>query len=63
MTLDESWVTEMARLFAQRDHARSMLERWQRKVEEAEAAIIALKVNQEPVTVIENTEPEQVPVA
>ena len=63
MTLDENWVTEMARLFARRDHARSMLERWQAKVDEAEAAIIALKVNQEPVTVIENTEPEPAPVA
>jgi len=62
MTLDESWVTEMARLFAQRDHARSMLERWQNKVEEAETAIIALKVGQGAAP-DQVAEPEQVPVA
>ena len=62
MTLDESWVTEMARLFARRDHARSMLERWQAKVDEAEAAIIALKTGQEPAPAPE-TELEPVPVA
>jgi hypothetical protein len=62
MTLDENWVLEMANLFAKRDHARSMLERWQKKIDEAEAAIIALKIGQEqapdPVT-----ESEPVPVA
>jgi hypothetical protein len=62
MTLDENWVTEMARLFARRDHARSMLERWQAKVDEAEAAIIALKTGQEPAPAPE-TEPEPAPVA
>ena len=62
MTLDENWVTEMARLFARRDHARSMLERWQAKVDEAEAAIIALKTGQE-ATPAPETEPEPAPVA
>ena len=62
MTLDESWVTEMARLFTRRDHARSMLERWQAKVDEAEAAIIALKTGQE-ATPTPETEPEPAPVA
>jgi uncharacterized protein YfcZ (UPF0381/DUF406 family) len=47
MTLDEQWVSEMAKLFRDRDHARQMLDRWTKKVEEAEAAIIALKVQQD----------------
>lgn len=59
MTLDENWVTEMAQLFAKRDHARQMLERWETKVREAEEAIIALKTNQEPVP---TPEPVQEPV-
>jgi hypothetical protein len=49
MTLDENWVTEMAQLFAKRDHAKQMLERWEAKFRDAEEAIIALKVNNEPV--------------
>jgi hypothetical protein len=62
MTLDENWVKEMGSLFAKRDHARSMLERWQIKVDEAEAAIIALKLNTEPVP-DPAVELEQAPIA
>jgi len=39
-----------------------MLERWQAKVDEAEAAIIALKTGQE-ATPAPETEPEPAPVA
>jgi len=62
MTLDENWVTEMAQLFAKRDHARQMLERWQTKVTEAEDAIIALKVNNEPIPDPQPLSPEPDPV-
>jgi len=56
MTLDENWVAEMASLFAKRDHARQAIERWQKKLNEAEEAIIALKISHEPTP-----EPEPVP--
>jgi hypothetical protein len=56
MTLDENWVAEMAALFAKRDHARLAIERWQKKLDDAEQAIIALKVSHEPVP-----DPEPVP--
>jgi hypothetical protein len=57
MTLDENWVTEMANLFAKRDHARTMQDRWTKKVTEAEEAIITLKMNHlEPVP-----DPEPIP--
>jgi uncharacterized protein YfcZ (UPF0381/DUF406 family) len=58
MTLDENWVKEMGQLFAKRDHAKQMLERWEAKVREAEEAIIALRLSQETVP---TSEPEPAP--
>jgi hypothetical protein len=38
----EEWFMEMAKLIKARDHGLQMIERWQTKVNEAEAAIATL---------------------
>lgn len=57
--LTQEWFMEMAKLIKARDHGLQMIERWQTKVNEAEAAIAALS---EGTPAAVEPAPEPVPV-
>jgi hypothetical protein len=57
--LTQEWFMEMARLIKARDHGLQMIERWQTKVNESEAAIAALSEGT-PAQVEPATEPAPV---
>ena len=61
MSLNEEWINSMSALIRKRDHARTMVQRWQEKLDQTEQEIMSLDSTAAPAPE-PAPEPEPAPV-